>query len=474
MSAIGEYIHLNYANYLRYGTNHQGQGKDSGYSYDESKQRIKKFYSKSRVKEFNEIEDFINALKNSQEQEYQDIRDVITEKLNESFEGYIRSIDFNTGTVQTTVDPSKAIGKISKNDIKDRELKTVIKKIDLLEGIFASKIAEGNLSPQEYADIVATSQKINTLREECLSYTRLVTGAIAKRKTLRDELNRAIGLYAQYPPKALIEGTLWEYMLAVAKNKAYYKGFQTFQEGAKEALATNVQGGTVSRMSFNMENFTKIGNVRQIIGDRLHLSMSDDGNDYLMARRSKTDTTLTWTKQQYNISAKSINITNNTHSWVRVVSDSPLLTMLSGLDANFVNHYLNVATSHPDMSKSAMKTEGKNIKQDMKKALFYQALTGDNFYKNNTDIANVFAVNNKATGKIKLIDTGELLDSLSHNIGALSVQLGGTGIAEFLIPQKREKTYEARIENLIVKLHEIKLSASFNIADVTSLKSSLV
>ena len=115
-----------------------------------------------------------------------------------------------------------------------------------------------------------------------------------------------------------------------------------------------------------------------------------------------------------------------------------MISMLAGLDANFVNHYLNVAITHSDRkSKASMIGEGKEIKQDMKKALFYQALTGDNFSIKNNDIANVFAVNDKVTGKFRLVAMDDLLGEIINNLRAISVTLGtgGTNIMNFVLTQ---------------------------------------
>jgi hypothetical protein len=292
MSAIGEYVHLSYANYLKYGTNHQGSGKDTGYTYKESKLRINKKLSRAKVTEFKGIEEFVEQIKHSNTKKYEEIREAILEELNKNFEGYIKSVDFSTGKVQTTINLDKAIGKVNKDDMADASLEKITQKVNKLESILVGKLSEGTLSKKEIRYIQKMQKNIEDLYSECVVMSNVKSIGkrfINKKNKLRDTMNEAIGLYAKYPPKSLIEGSLWEYVLAVAQNDAYYKGTLTFKEAALEAIKKNVTGASMTNVVFDLGNVTNIGNAQAEVGKRLHLSVTKDGQHYLINRRSKTD-----------------------------------------------------------------------------------------------------------------------------------------------------------------------------------------
>lgn len=211
MSAIGEYVHLSYANYLKYGTNHQGSGKDTGYTYKESKLRINKKLSRAKVTEFKGIEEFVEQIKHSNTKKYEEIREAILEELNKNFEGYIKSVDFSTGKVQTTINLDKAIGKVSKDDMADASLEKITQKVNKLESILAGKLSEGTLSRKELKYIEKMQKNIEDLYSECIVMSNVKSAGkrfMNKKNKLRDAMNEAIGLYAKYPPKSLIEGSL--------------------------------------------------------------------------------------------------------------------------------------------------------------------------------------------------------------------------------------------------------------------------
>ena len=213
MSAIGEYVHLSYANYLKYGTNHQGSGKDTGYTYKESKLRINKKLSRAKVTEFKGIEEFVEQIKHSNTKKYEEIREAILEELNKNFEGYIKSVDFSTGKVQTTINLDKAIGKVNKDDMADASLEKITQKVNKLESILADKLSEGKgiLSKKELKYIEKMKKNIEDLYLECQVMSNVKSVGkrfINKKNKLRDAMNEAIGIYAKYPPKSLIEGSL--------------------------------------------------------------------------------------------------------------------------------------------------------------------------------------------------------------------------------------------------------------------------
>jgi hypothetical protein len=92
--------------------------------------------------------------------------------------------------------------------------------------------------------------------------------------------------------------------------------------------------------------------------------------------------------------------------------------MLQDINADFVNHFLNLYAQHGknrDGSSSApydlqLNARKSAILQEVKLILLYKAMTGDT---NGRSSANLFVVNDAATGKVRVIDMYTLLENVS-------------------------------------------------------------
>ena len=222
----------------------------------------------------------------------------------------------------------------------------------------------------------------------------------AEIERLRVIMNNIISEYFQYPAVSLMEGTLFEAVLGLAG----YVGSGAAMSNIKEELDkwngksfANVTGGITNILVECPNNFMQAPKVQQVLNEKGHM-VQINNQGYIQRAQNKIDVLFEWKNEPIKISAKNIKIYNDNYAWVTVVSDSPLLVMIAGMDPDYINHYLNLYSTHklPSGNTRGTIVDSNNIIDDLKYCLFYEGLTCSNF-NNLADLANVFAVNDKLT-----------------------------------------------------------------------------
>jgi hypothetical protein len=483
MSAIGNYIHLTKEGYLQHGTTKDGnfQGWKS--------QRQKILAKANNIKRHNsgdlqKIEEWTQSVMSSNKENNANIATIqaeIKNALDEAFNKQIASIDFEHGRVQNKETLSgKHLGtlKMSHGNFTV-QLKTITNKINQLEEIGFKLLQDGELKDEEIAILEKQIQDMKKAYKDVYESThRQITAWGYKQKknatvhtenmtALKKAVNEMIDAYAKYPAVFLQEGTLFEDALAAAPHVADAAAYSTIAE----TLTKSNTGADYIMQDFNFENFD----------GRMHKQLSKTvqvDTDVATGRR-KVDVEVRWQDDEevkkMKISAKNIEIKNSTHKWITTVSGSPLLTMIQSLDADFINHYLNLYSKHYtrkiskgkelDDYKSTGIIGDNELIDELKLALFYISITGDNFGRKE-DIAEVFAINDKTAGKVKLVPMANIISTIKDMTDKISIKLNGKSIGVYHFENKWEPDIQTRLNNLVMELHKAKVHASFNMMGV--------
>ena len=465
MSAIGEYVHYYGMNYLMHGTTRKGNFSN----YESQKSKIKDLAGSMKVqnpKTLKQIQQTVNSIKTGSNQYFKDIRSLVQKQIIEKYQKKVGSANLNNFTVDLANPSSVTASPISAH-IQDHKLVFSVKELtekvnkvqQNLKQLVARKEIDVGIAEKYSEELKTLYEKIYKESENQIkqwgyekAYTKNSNSKDIAR--MREMMNNIIQQYMQYAPVNLYEGTLWETVLKAAGYVASGAGMKEIEEGIK-----SLQGQQNVKIEVK-NNFMDSFKINETINK--YVKMDTKGQ---ISRRSKVDVTMIWNNQQINISAKNIRIWGKYH-WIDVVSESPLLVMVMGMDPNFVNHYLNVYSLH-DSTQSVL-PDNWNIADDMKYALFYEGLTGHNF-ANNNDIANVMAINDKNTGNVRLIDMTTILNRLEDNITAISVLVGGSNIKSVHFKNIWQNTLEERIVNIIDQLHALKVNIKFNLGAVVDL-----
>ena len=472
MSAIGDYIHYTLEGYKRHGTSRNGVYQRWA---DQKAWRKKTLDEISHVsdKTLTEIENLSKAIsvKSTSLPLAGDIQNDITNYMISKFNKEFNPINFENMTVNIPDNTiNDYIGRVQLIETKNGKqisttMRTLINKIERLENI-VKKMQSNTIeySRKDIKELKDYIKRIKALYEETYGIALSGVKKFNEKKQnsllainvnslikLKNEMNRAIERWAAYPAISGYEGLLWESVLGATAFAANKFGYQT----ALEAIDKTVKGEENIKTEFNIKNFDPVV-FKTAIGSDIKLDISQE-----KSARSKIDVSLEWNNEKVNISAKNITL-HKQYGYASLVSGSPLLIMVQNMDANFVNHYLNCFALHGDKQEKYPDTA--NVKDDMTKNLMITALAGLHF-SNKENMVNVFAVNDKSGGGIKLItvqNLGEKLEALSAQ--NLSIKLNDKRISEYYYMNKKQSTTELRLANFLKQLHSAKVHASFNVA----------
>lgn len=470
MSAIGDYIHFTSKGYYTYGAskNIPNFGYDNQQNFIQS--RLNNFSLKNV--DLIQLEDAINAIKEpTTSGDIAQIQNLVKQQLKESFNDNINSIDLNTMTVDVdnpTLQLSPTQRHLNENSQLVFNIKEITSKINQIEEeVSKNPLLKGATLSGSNITLQAKVEQLKQLYKEIYGKTAKQIASwgykykgipshpsSSKINQLRKEVNAIIEQFFAFLPVPVMEGKLWENVIKVAGYVATGVGIQEL----KNSLQIKNTGDTNINVKI-ANNFIKTPKVQDTINNVLRINANGE-----ISRKSKVDISLNWNNgETVNISAKNVTL-HEKYGWISVVDQSPFLVMIAGIDINFINHYLNYYTLH-DRQQKPIKDDNL-IYQDMKRILFYEAVSGDNF-SNNIDIANVFALNDKASGKIKLYYMGDLIKKIT-DARDISVKMNNQNINSYYFRNDWQKTLDQRIANLIIQLHQAKVSVAFNIGGTSN------
>lgn len=104
-----------------------------------------------------------------------------------------------------------------------------------------------------------------------------------------------------------------------------------------------------------------------------------------------------------------------------------------------------------------------DVDQAVRFELIYDAFVKGNPLKTGTDTANVFVLMDSKTGKLKVINTAEILmnDALREKSFKLSHAKGLTN--PNLTNEMNDSGSKYRIENILNQIHKINISVAYNV-----------
>lgn len=443
MSAIGDYIHLHAANYLEHGTSQNGAFS----AYISQKQNImqKAMANKSTSLSAKEQEDLSSVIQsmiqvNPENKYIQKAQQAVATKMEELFGDALGEINWATGDITFNMDTSTTVGRASSSiNVQD-----MIKRMDKLEQTLINLLSDGRVGTSEI------KKNLNTLRAEYLKEIQRIQAdkqarglpptltsydAATSLGKYKKQLNEMIKEWAAFPAVYLQKGTFFENLIAYAPMVA--------QNGAEEAIG-KVIGDITEGVSLNMEHFEGKYITKQLASDVFETTRVSQG---------KIDVEIKWNGKDAKISAKNVNLNNR---YVQLLTGSSLLYLLQDESADFVNHALNILSSHP-------RGKGNKTVADMRPAMIeelrliilYKALTGD---VNNRASANLFVVNDNKTGKVRVHDVYDIISKASKNLSS-SVAIKGLSASGFKqFRNQQAPTPAARISGILADVHSRKIS----------------
>lgn len=502
-STIGNYIHFTKSGYLNHGISRDGSYQDWSNILSQ-----RQMIAEQALVEYNKrngsvsddaltyLEDSVNFIFNPVDKKSAGIREQVEKYLKNQFKDKIESIDWNHGTVNL-VDVAEGKTQIAKfeerkmvmnnNKLDHYELRESVekftKKVKELQNLIATKLKDGSITKEERVYLTQQQAALQESFEQAFDGAnwKEVAGVTPKFASAKSYLqfktiaNELISAYAAIPPIYLYEGTLWEAIIGAIGATAGEIGL----DAVYDIIDKSVIGSDVITVERDYKGFlTNKTMVKKEAGVEAKIAAS--------SQRRKVDVNVQYNDQNLSISAKNIKVDGDaSHKFVSVVSNQPLSTILNSFQSNeiynFVNHYFNIFTLHGkergdqatlQIKDSDLSKHGVSIMdtyQTMKAFIFFKGLTGTE----SQDLAQIFAIHNKSNNQFKFVRSSDILQTLlnENRINQISVRYNNTiPINKYYFTQtyieEGTRPEYIRIANFVQKLHEVKVSASFNMIDV--------
>lgn len=471
-STIGNYIHYSALGYDRSGTSMRGKYRAPIYGYimNRIKQNLQQTSSGASPQELKEFGDTLTAFMNKPESFAKGLeaQAAIEQDLFEKFEKDMSkaTLNFDSMTV-SGISTEGALGKVSAHKTADgkslyMDLREITNKINKIEEIYLKKMNQKSVNTREFRELRAAYVKLVGESAKALKKYNFkknpenlkLEGSYKDIGELRSKLNALIEEYAAYPDIVGVEGLAFEDAISlipyVVEDVAY--------ESALDAIKAGVTGNQSMRLKQYDEKNFNMKSIRKQLGEDTFL-------DTYYNQRAKIDVELNWKGKDFKISAKNVSF-KDTHTWIDVVSGSPLLSMVQDLESDFINHWINIHAVH---GKSSMASVHKNEMDDaMKSFLLYRGMTGNASNRNLRDNANLFVVNDKTKKNGVIVkDMKEVFEKALENLQRVSLQLNGTRLNQFKLKNIWDKdSYQGRLAAVLAELHNLKVEAGFNASTI--------
>lgn len=460
MSAIGNYVHYKWSNYVLSGTKRTIPGKENedknvfeGWQSQKAiikrkaKALAKKAYSKDDQGR-KDLEDTLNSMMVDHDKasgRVKEIQNRVTQTLNEKFGESLQKIDYETGNVSMKGDRSSVIGKVKSANIEE-----LIKRTEKLEQILVQQAGKApvpdsvfktiNMLKTCYQDIsksILEAQQTNGIQHKQQMKT-----VNADLRFLREMVNELISEYAAFPTVNLQKGTYFEELIKYAP----YAMDGAAEDAIGEAIGTTGREAAV----YTRDNFSKFVTTKEDFGGIIATTHTTQG---------KVDVEITWQGKPLAISAKNVSLDSY---YIHILDGSPLLYMLQDVDSEYVNHFLNIFASHKGhSSKSATVASYRTaMLQDIKLILMYKAITGDVAGRKT---ANLFIVNDNRTGSVKVYAIDDLIDKIEKQ-PIDGIQLNGKTFNTSINLYNKWDNVSAmnRVSKLLADAHAKKVTASLS------------
>ena len=503
MSAIGDYIHYNANNYLRYGTSRKTSKRGVTPSYW---QQIKKdIYNKVKVQAYNdkevkEIQDQYNLIRKTivdlNNTDMQQVRDKIAQILIKNFDAVNSNtvMDFERGALRNPLSMDavegavSAIEKIKGNIVTPKGQRSIKYVNDKVYNLFAQAYKDLENSVSSASKKAKIESKLNDLKKAFNDLVENQNKEISSNKHLVGIHKSKVALYKD-TYKEVVD-TLRQYM-GLNDNRHLSNAIGAFEEYIGAAIELSAQGCAADIIVENLEEQIKKGGAHQTKGtvtsDLMKISQTaalelknsnfiikDEKGKYSYnldyQSSQKMDLLFTYdykNKKQAALSIKNYNLFSGRS--ISLVGASPLSTFLFNMgNTDWTNHFLNIFAIHPTTTSEFRQC--RNIANEaFGYYLLWVAMTGQGVGKKE-GFADILVVNNNATkDEVKMWDMGSLINKIIDKSNIKNDLVTDPFISAIEIEnawedggKTRGQQIQMRLTKVLLKTHAIKISAGIH------------
>lgn len=444
MGAIGNYVHYSAQGYLLHGVTIKGRYA----AYTSQKEKIKSKVASNSAsslnkKERKELEDVLQSMMttvpSNNNQSIAKAQQEVLKKMQELFGEALGEIDWLSGNISFQGNANLMMGQAhSSLDVDD-----MVRRMDQLDKILEQKAKEGMVGTSEIKKSLKTMKKEyqnmvtqiqNDKKNKGLDPTLTTFDASKSLGKFRKDLNKLIKEHAAYPAIPLQKGTFFEHLISYAPMVA--------QQEATQQVG-KVIGDVTENVSLNLDKFA----------NSLLTKEFKQMTETTRVSQGKIDVEMNWQGKDIKISAKNVNLGNK---YIQLLTNSSLLYLLQDEDSNFVNHALNILSSHSGNSKDkgSIKSMRPAMIEELRLIILYKALTGD---VNKRKTANLFIVNDNRFGIIRVHNIEDIILKAIDNLNT-GVAVKGVNQSMSLFKNPFSTSAPARISALLADVHSRKIS----------------
>lgn len=502
MAKIGNYVHLNYKNYLKYSLNTPESGKEETPNIQKIfNQQTEAIYKNSKSKKENikvqELEDLLNFYFNPNKNtkltpEEENIKkyspyliDAVRESLGKA--GHKIKVTQELAAEAISGNYDKILKQADYNFIKYYK-----KELNERDQVYKSSMTRlinellglrKKIVSNQTKEAKKLLEKLNKLDEE---WTRIKTENKGKwiqvknsenNKTFFDELNNLLGelSLANVTQAGGMIGELGVVGITALANIQTGKEVNNIVQYLEEEMSKHVKGQDRSKKGLSVENFDieHYVDLNQVVSGTSYIKDEKTGNYFTTKfTQDKVDIEVEFGGEKILGSVKNYNLANTKFEDIHLLSGRSVLALVQEY-GDFVNHFLNIAAEHEDNEGAEHGDFLDKAIIIMKLTILLKALQGAVYAKDrngqagNTAAVDVFIVNDISVGKYKVYSINEILNAIKDNIKFLK-----TGDFDEMSRLSNDPVdlneglnmagARVRISNLLAQLHSMSLEVSID------------
>lgn len=448
MSALGEYIHLKKENYEKYGTARKG----------EKPQFLVDSYNAQRAKN----DQLIKSIKDISPKTIEELKKRISNESTQKeametakgLANYNQSINDITKQLEEKL-LSEVPSKFSFDNYGIRIVKSNLKKDKNLVNIEEAKKARRRL--YDNIDTINRNTKegkpvrqstIDTLLKntsDFFNYLGIINNNLEFLK-YRDLQNAntlaALKNIVQLTSlsdmnKAALHGAYGETLVHMADDVIRYKSGKELENTIKEALKTGE-----TRTEFQIDEKMIAPIVQKTFQEDTGINLYQ-----IRATQDKVDASISINDQNIEASIKAYTPKGNIVT--AHLQDVSLITNLLATENQFANHWINL---------HAHSISNTNMDNELQRHIEYEALAAGNLLKKGSSVADTFVVIDAVNGKVYSQSVKEILTKGNNNFILKPI------LNSIRINNNYAQTLEQRISNILLSLHQQKISVSYKVS----------
>ena len=439
MSALGDYIHLNASNYIKYGISHRGEVRKPDMGQVLSQQRA---INRQRIQSLPTLKQdgVLKELKRRIQQNFGPEKANATQQIIQHGETKLAKDIKDYILANVTGAPENKVAAALKNfDVTNNS-----PNLDA-----AMKHRDNLLRVINYYNKHPNDSSPDTIAKHLNNFFRTLGFAIPKGQWLvnpeeiksqkahiGDAIRQVVmaDCFAQ-AHKATVHGKMGERIVAMCDDMIE----QGAVKNLNQAIESAIVGGQGSSFSIG-KSFIQ-PSVAQVYQEKYKQNL------YRVSKtQDKVDVQISVQGTPINASVKAYTPKSNKIN--AHLQDVSLLTSLASTGGNFANHWLNL---HCHGLPSA------SLDEQLEQSIRYEALISGNLLKHGTKRADTFIAIDTINGRVYATSTREIMEKQAPGTNFIlnpmvqAIEIGGN---------VRQNTWEQRIANIINSIHQVKLKAS--------------